>query len=203
MSGPRDSPEDPLAALRDGDPELFERFVEERAATFHGFFRRLGARPGEAEDLTQELFLRLVRHARRYHPRERLEAFCFRIARNAWVDHQRRRALRPVGESDLGGPEDEPSHASRAQASEPAQDPLELREEADRLLAALEHLPETHRAVFELGLIQERPYPEVAEQLGIPVGTVKSRMHHALKKLRALLDVPDPTPAAPKAAPPQ
>ena len=203
MSGSWDYSDDPLASLRDGDPELFERFVEERAATFHGFFRRLGARPGEAEDLTQELFLRLVRHARRYQPRERLEAFCFRIARNAWVDHQRRRALRPVGESDLGGPEDAPSRASQAQASEPSQDPLELREEADRLLAALEHLPETHRAVFELGLIQERPYPEIAEQLDIPVGTVKSRMHHALKKLRALLDVPDPATAASKAASPQ
>ncbi len=203
MSGPWDSPEDPLAALRDGDPEPFERFVEARAAAFHGFYRRLGARAGEAEDLTQELFLRLVRHARRYRPQERLEAFCFRIARNAWVDHQRRRALRPVREADLGDAEDAPRSTERAQAGEAEQDPLELREEADRLLAALEHLPETHRAVFELGLIQERPYPEIAELLGIPVGTVKSRMHHALKKLRALLDVAEPTPAAPKATPPQ
>lgn len=196
MSGPQDSSPDPLAALRDGDPELFERFVEREAATFHGFYRRLGAAPAEAEDLTQELFLRLVRHARRYQPRERLEAFCFRIARNAWVDHQRRRALRPVREADLGDAESPPPSANLA-APQAVGDPLELREESERLLEALAQLPEAHRLVFELGAIQERPYAEIAAELDIPVGTVKSRMHHALRKLRGLLEPAQPTNSTP------
>jgi RNA polymerase sigma-70 factor (ECF subfamily) len=63
----------------------------------------------------------------------------------------------------------------------------EQNEERRRLRAALEQLTEPHRLVFELAVYQELPYAEVSEVLGIPVGTVKSRMHNAVRALREIL----------------
>ena len=62
-----------------------------------------------------------------------------------------------------------------------------MREERERVQAALAHLPESHAVVVELALVQGRPYAEISELLGIPVGTVKSRVFHALRKLREQL----------------
>lgn len=153
---------------------------------FLSFFRRLGAARAEAEDLVQEVFLKLFRHAPSYQPTGKFQAFAYRIARNAWIDRQRRRAVRPpraAGGSDEG----EPSH--ELAASDPTPGALAERdEEAGRVSAAMARLPETHRLVFELGVVEELPYCEISKLLEIPEGTVKSRMFHAVRKLRELLE---------------
>ena len=186
MKGAWDADRDPLAALRDGNPGPFEAFVAAESATFLAFFLRLGALRPEAEDLTQELFLKLFRHAPHYQARDRFSAYSFRVARNAWIDRQRRSAVRPA---PAGGDVGEQAFEQRV-AVDP-REPLErvvAEEEAQRLTRALAALSEAHRMVFELGVVQERPYAEIAETLGIPVGTVKSRMYHAVRKLRAELE---------------
>ncbi|MEM7309748.1 MAG: RNA polymerase sigma factor [Planctomycetota bacterium] len=200
MSGlnrPWDSPPDPLVALRDGDPEPFEAFVRASAARFVGFFRRQGAGPEEAEDLTQEVFLKLHQNAARYRQEERFSSFCFRVARNVWIDGQRRRAARPRPlslDKRLGGPQG--AQADRAgvlgdtlagEAPEPFE-ALRVREEAERLRSAARELPEHHRLVFELGVVQELSYGEISSILDIPTGTVKSRMFHAVRRLREVLE---------------
>lgn len=187
-----DLPEDPLAALLAGEPGPFEAFVESHAPTFFAYFRRQGADRDRAEDLCQEVFLRLYHHAARYRPEERFQAFCFRVARNVWIDDQRRRAARPRpgslalvdgaaagdgAEGVLKGPSAPGDPAARSA----------IREEGERLRAALRTLGEHHRAVFELGVIQELSYAEIAAELEIPVGTVKSRMFHAVRRLREAL----------------
>jgi len=189
VKGDWDALGDPLAALRDGDNLVFETFVRTEAGTFTGWFRRQGASPEEAEDLTQEVFVRLVRGAPRYQPQDRLEAYCFRTARNVWIDRRRadnvRRHQGGVSDAlleDLPGREPEP------------EEPAARNEEAQRALACLARLPEGQRQVFELGVVQELPYADIAKLLAIPVGTVKSRMFHALERLRTLLAMPDPTP---------
>ena len=65
-------------------------------------------------------------------------------------------------------------------------------EERSRLRRCLDQLTEPHRLVFELAVYQERPYAEIAELLGIPVGTVKSRMHNAVQALKQLLGAASP-----------
>ncbi len=188
MRGAWDEPtQDPLSALRDGDPTPFERFVVLEAATLLGFFRRLGAPAEEAEDLAQETLLKLYRNAQRYEARERFSSFVFRVARNAWIDSQRRRSVRPERAAGGGG-DDDPDRAARVTAEQPeAGAGLDSRTRAAALLDALGALPEGQRAVFELGALQELPYEEVSEVLGIPVGTVKSRMFHAVRRLRERL----------------
>lgn len=174
----RNLPRDPLLALSEGDPGPFEELVRTHARTLVAYFRQRGTSLGRAEDLTQEVFLKLFQSAERYQPEERFEAYLFRIARNAWIDECRRKGVRPevvstAGEEDaLPGLPDDPG--ARAAASE---------EEA-RILALVATLPETHRSVFELAVLGELGYEEIASVLGIPEGTVKSRMFYAVRRLR-------------------
>lgn len=186
MKGTWDSDRDPLAALRDGDPCLFEAFVAAETPIFRAFFHRMGASRDEAEDLVQEVFLRMFRHAPGYRPTGKFQAFAYRVARNAWIDRQRRRGARPrraVG----GGGEEEPG-LELVTADPAPEEVAEQQEEAGRVGAALARLPETHRLVFELGVVEELPYSEISQLLEIPEGTVKSRMFHAVRKLRDLLE---------------
>jgi RNA polymerase sigma factor (sigma-70 family) len=187
---------DPLALLRQGLPENFERFVHLESPSFLGFFRRLGASSSEAEDL----FLRLLRGASGYREHGRFLPFCFRVARNLWIDHERRRAARPL---QAIAADEEEHWSDPAQTGDAASARLEQQDQAQRLLQALGELSPSHRAAFELAIVQERPYSEIALLLSIPVGTVKSRVFYCLQLLRQRLgDLADAPPSgAPSLAP--
>jgi RNA polymerase sigma-70 factor (ECF subfamily) len=188
VRGTWDSERDPLAALRRGDSSLFEEFVRTETGTLLAFFLRQGAGSAEAEDLVQDVLLRLYDHSSSYEPRERFGAFAFRIARNAWIDRRRRIQARPAHRS-LDAGQGEGGVADRLEdGAESAGEILSRGEEADRLRRALARLPEPHRLVFELGVLQELGYHDIAAALEIPVGTVKSRMFHAVRKLRRALE---------------
>lgn len=187
MKGTWDDDRDPLAALRRGDPALFEAFVERESATLHRFFLRLGAGRQEAEDLVQEVFLKLYRSAPSYDARSAFGAYALRVARNAWIDRRRRRGVRPEGRSldelELAGEGGAPA----SDGPDPTL-PAERREEVERVGRALAQLSPAHAEVVELALVQGLPYAQIAEVLDIPVGTVKSRVFHAVRRLRAVLE---------------
>lgn len=188
MKGSWDDERDPLAALRGGNRGPFEEFVRSEAATLLRFFQRHGAALGEAEDLAQEVFLKLYRSAPTYSAQSRFSSYVLRVARNAWIDRRRRRAVRPEGPSLDEAAEGSASLLELLPGSEPeVSRRAERLEERERVRAALAHLPESHAVVVELALVQQRPYAEISELLGIPVGTVKSRVFHALRKLREIL----------------
>lgn len=175
-------PQDPLLRYRAGEVGAFEEIVHAYADRLVRFFRRLGGDAATAEDLAQEVFLKMVRGARAYEPQGRFESFLFRIARNAWIDHVRARDARPRPRPIEGGKDREP-----IPVPDPAPGPVERAgtvEDTERMLAALSRLPEGERLVVELGLFQGVPYAEVSTILEIPIGTVKSRMFSAVRRLR-------------------
>lgn len=174
---------DPLLALAAGDAAPFEDFVRRHARTFVAWFRERGASLVRAEDLAQELFLRLYQQADRYRPEGRFLAFSFRLARNLWIDDCRSAALAPRA---WDGPA---SAASAPEPAAPVPDPaarLARAEEEHELARLLAALPQAQRRVFELALEGELSYGEIGLLLDIPVGTVKSRMFHAVRRLRLL-----------------
>src|SRR5262245_21334941 len=178
--GPR--PEhDPLIALRAGNPAPFEEFVRAWARNLTAFFCHQGAAPSRAEDLAQETFLKLYQSAGRYRPSERFTAYCFRTARNVWIDECRRSAARvdraPNREAQRASVEVLGVHAAPGAG-------LLFEEEERSLRALLGALPAGQRRVLELALLGELTYAEIAALLSIPVGTVKSRMFHAVRRLR-------------------
>ena len=167
-----------LAAAK-GDDAAFEALVLRHQKPLLNFFCRLGIGLSDAEDLAQLTFVRLYRYRDTYRPEAKFTTYLYLIARQVRVDEVRRRiraertrnALAEEVAFEMANPPPAPSPGLR-----------------DDLQAALDQLDEPHREVVVLGLVRDLPYQEVAEILGIPVGTVKSRMHHALRRLRELLE---------------
>jgi RNA polymerase sigma-70 factor (ECF subfamily) len=194
LKGHWDADRDPLVALHNGDPAPFEDFVRSEAGTLIAFFVHLGAERSEAEDLAQETFVKLYKSATHYEPRAAFSSYALRVARNAWIDRRRRAAVRPGGVS-LDAQEDDGGGAPLGERlTAPASDVLalaSLSEDRARLRLAIAQLPAAHAAVFELAVLRELPYASVAQTLGIPIGTVKSRVFHALRKLREFLETRD------------
>ena len=188
LTHPPSMPEDTvdyLARYRDGDVTAFRRLVDIYQDRLLQFFYRLCWDRDRAEDLTQDLFLKLMQGSRRYRPEGRLSTFVYRVATNLWIDHYRAQRPQPRLYSL-----DQAVYGDSVDVEGPAPDPRASAEDAEdrnRLRRALESLTEPHRLVFELAVYQERPYAEIGELLGIPVGTVKSRMHNAIQALKQLL----------------
>ena len=139
------------------------------------FFWRQGVSSSEGEDFVQETYLRLWKYRREYKPTAKLSTFLFLMARQVRIDALRRQIRRENREEKWIG-EQPTSEGPTA---------FGVREDVRWALAKLS---EPLREVIELGVFQDLPYAEVAEILGIPVGTVKSRMHNALKELKEIFD---------------
>lgn len=181
-----------MERFRSGDRSALEELVSRHHASLVRYFHLQSRSRETAEDLAQEVWVRVVRHHRNYRPTARFVTYLFSIARNLWIDQYRsRKAAPPMVSADreVGGEgEDGVRLSSLLPSSEP--EPFEkasVHEEAGRVREALERLPDGLREVFELGEIQGLKYSDVAEILDIPVGTVKSRMHAAVHRLREAL----------------
>ena len=138
------------------------------------FFWRQGVSYSEGEDLVQETYLKLWEYRERYVRTAKLSTFLFLIARQVRIDALRHTTRREAREENWGKEQPETT------------DPVYSAK--DDVRWAVSQLSEPLREVVELGVFQDLPYAEVAEILEIPVGTVKSRMSNALKKLREMFN---------------
>jgi RNA polymerase sigma-70 factor (ECF subfamily) len=162
-------------AVADPDGPAFTELYRRHARRIYGLGRRLLGDPALAEELVQESFVRLWRHADRYDPaRGTVRALLTTIARSVAVDLWRRPSSRPL-DPDAG-----PDRAAPGDAVDSLLIALTVRE-------ALDHLSPAHREVLELSYPGDLTQADIAEQLGIPLGTVKTRTFHALKALRRTL----------------
>lgn len=164
-----------MQKLRDGDDTALSVLMERHQQPLANFFRRLGAYR-DAEDLVQETFVRLYRYRRRYRPAARFTTFLYTLARHAWIDGLRR--LRTRERVALGLKEQLEVRGATAPPASLVR--LDVEE-------ALLELDERLRIVVVLNLLQGLTYKEVSDVLGLPVGTVKSRMFAALHELRRRL----------------
>jgi len=166
-----------IQRVADGDRRAFDELHRRYARPVLGLaLRRLGDR-GRAEDAAQEAFIAIWRSARSYDPsRGTGTPWLYAVVRNAITDGQRRTPT-PVAELE-DGPGSEPDPSDEAEASWTAW----------RVHRALEILPEHERPVIELAYWSGLSQSEVAEKLGIPLGTVKTRTRSALARLADALE---------------
>jgi RNA polymerase sigma factor (sigma-70 family) len=142
---------------------------------------RLTGNDADAQDLVQEVLLRVRRGLATYRPGS-LEAWLSRITTNAFLDETRRRKRRPSEplpddpDRVLAGGDDAATALAAATLSDDVQD-------------ALRALPDEYRAAVVLCDVVGLPYGEIADQLGVPVGTVRSRIHRGRALLRSSLKV--------------
>ncbi|MFK8252371.1 sigma-70 family RNA polymerase sigma factor [Ancylobacter terrae] len=181
---PASAPEDMNALVeaiaRHQDRAAFALLFKHFAPRLKTYLLRSGAVPGVADEIVQETMLTVWRKAA-YFDRTKAgaSAWILTIARNLRIDHHRRSRL--VYLPDAGG-QDEPSPDPDVEAA------LIDRERADRLRTALTTLSEEQLTIVRLSFFSDAPHSEIAKALGIPLGTVKSRIRLALSRLRHLLE---------------
>lgn len=184
---------DLLVRLRGGDAAAFDEIVERYERRLIGYFFGLAGDRQAAEDCAQEVLVRIYRARETYEPDASLATFVFRVARNYWIDVYRSRRARPpersLDQPAPGESEGETLGDRMEGAAVAPEDPLVKHEDLERLQVALQRLPEIQRSVLALAGGQNLRYEEIAGILGIPVGTVKSRVHAAVQNLRKLMGV--------------
>jgi RNA polymerase sigma-70 factor (ECF subfamily) len=189
-----------LAALTDQEVVVLARLGQESA--FRDLIRRYErpvfslvyrmVRDRElAEDLVQEAFIKALNALESYRPEFKFSSWIFKIANNAAIDHLRRREL--VTLSLDGAPSAQTPDAIEAtalQIGDRAESPLaelEAKEIGGAIEAAIARLRPEYRACIMLRHVEGRPYEEIAEMLGLPLGTVKTYIHRARNELREAL----------------
>jgi RNA polymerase sigma-70 factor (ECF subfamily) len=173
--------------LRSRDPDLFDRLIEQYHYRLFRYLLTLTGNREAAEDLFQETWLRVLEKGHQYNERWRFGTWLFTIARHLAVDHLRRRhpqGLEALLELDGAA---QPRELEAVDTATPFDRLLEG-EEAARLQVALGRLPATYREVFVLRFQEELELNEIAEILGSPLSTVKSRLYRGLEALRAWLE---------------
>jgi RNA polymerase sigma-70 factor (ECF subfamily) len=140
---------------------------------------RLTGNPDEADDLVQEVLLRVRRGLDTYQPGS-MEGWLSRIATNAFLDDVRRRRRRPVEAL----PDDPERVLGGAPSADEALDRAQLPDEVQR---ALRSLPDDYRAAVVLCDVVGFTYDEIADSLGVPIGTVRSRIHRGRSMLKEKL----------------
>lgn len=164
-----------MLAIRDRqDRAAFADLFRHFAPRVKAFLIKSGMSPALAEECAQDVMATLWQKAHLFDPeRASVATWVFTIARNRRIDALRR-AKRPEPEDLPWGPEPEPDQA----------DAFEMQQETDRLGKALAQLPEKQRALIERAYFGDLSHTEIAEETGLPLGTIKSRIRLALEKLR-------------------
>jgi RNA polymerase sigma factor (sigma-70 family) len=179
-----DTDERLILRVSEGDWRALEELLGRYEAPLFGFFHRLGCRPSACEDLVQTVLIRVYEERSRYDPGRLFAPWIYGIARNVWRDHVRHEARH---RANLGG---ESMEAVLATAPTPPESAQGV-EERDLVQRALQRLPEGERLPLVLRHWLGLRYDEIAEMLGLPIGTVKWRVHKAHRQLAQWLPVRD------------
>jgi len=172
------------AVAETSDRPAFAALFRHFAPRIKGFLIRSGSDEALAEELAQETMVALWRRAATFDPaRAQLSTWLYTIARNLRIDRHRRSVGAPEAAFDDWDPEQQPAEAHLA--------PEELLLAAQRARGvqhALAELPPEQAQVLRLSFFEEHPHSRIAQDLGIPLGTVKSRIRLAVSQLRRILE---------------
>lgn len=175
--------DDLLIAVAHGDREAFEALYGRFAATVFGVVRRTLRDPSQSEEVAQEVFVELWRQAARFDPeRGRASTWILTLAHRRAVDRVRTEQSRRDRTDRVAAREHRREHDEVAET-------VELRLEHQQVRAALDVLTPLQREAVELAYYRGFTYREVAEQLGAPLGTIKTRMRDGLIRMRDALGV--------------
>lgn len=164
-----------MRAVRDGDVAQLGHLFERYHVRLFAYLYRVTDSRAAAEDLVQDVFVRVLKYRATFRDDGRFDTWVFRIARNARNDHFRRAApVEPLQDDALEHPSPECDPAAL----------LEQERDADRLRRALARLRDDRRELIALARYEGLKHEQIAEILGVGVGTVKVRLHRALLELR-------------------
>jgi len=168
-----------------GDEKAYRALVERYQRQVFSLARRMTGSVEDAEDLTQETFVRMFKALDRYDPTRPFAAWLMTIATRLSIDHLRRRRVRPISVTQREpGTRDEEYTLEIEDAGLRPDEIAVQSEEEGRVQDLIDSLPPHYRAVVLLRHQHDLSYEEIAEALHLPLGTVKARIHRARALLR-------------------
>jgi len=176
-----------LERAQAGDLRAFEELVQPHVGRIHSYIARMVGDPAEAEDLTQEVFLRAHRAINSFRGGATFQTWLYRIATNITVDAIRRRKRQEKRVSSLDDPLPGTEGTIARDVADPQPTPEELVETEElrqEVTRAIQELSPKLRAVVVLFDLEGCSYGDIAEALRLPLGTVKSRLFNARARLR-------------------
>jgi RNA polymerase sigma-70 factor (ECF subfamily) len=174
---------------RRGDAQAFRTLVERYQKRAYAVALGMVHNPDDARDVCQEAFLKVHRNLERFEGDARFYTWLHRIVMNVAIDHLRRRRGDQVAfdEAVAPGEAGEDSGIAPRRLGFDPQRALVDRELRDRLRAALERLSPEHRQVLLMREVDGLSYQEMADQTGVSIGTIMSRLFHARRKMQRML----------------
>jgi len=173
-----------------GDEKSLELLIRQYLKPIYSFVCRYVGNSQEAEDITQEVFVRVWRNLKKFDQNKNFKTWIFSIAKNASLDYLKKKKTIPFSEFDT----EEGGNRLTDTLADPSPLPLELLEKAgmaQMLTSAMEKLSPKYRMVLFLRYNDHFNFREIAEIFGEPLNTIKSRHQRAILMLRKILKVED------------
>ncbi|GAK42615.1 RNA polymerase sigma factor [Paenibacillus sp. TCA20] len=171
-----------------GDQRAFAELVElYKDKLFHLAYRMLNNRH-EAEDIVQETFLRVYRNMEKYDPEQKFSTWIYRIATNLCIDRLRRKKPSYSLDAELGDQEGTDGYAMIPSDNRTPESEALLSETQRIIRDAIETLPAKYKSIMVLRYLQDLSLQEISDILGMPVTTIKTRVHRGREFLRKKLE---------------
>lgn len=180
--------ESEVARLRRGDLDALSALISRYQNRLYRYLLRLVHNEAEAEDLFQETWMRVAAKIRAFDPHRNFDAWLFTLAHNLAIDHLRRLRPESLDEPASGGASGETLAARLPSSERPPIESLLERERFGRLQETMSTLPVIYREVLTLRFEEEMKIEEIAQVLGTPVSTIKSRLRRSLEQMRNQLE---------------
>ena len=183
--------EDLMVLYQKGEVRAFEVLLSRHRKPVYNFVLRFVGDKETAEDLLQETFMRVIKGAEAYKRQAKFTTWVYTIARNLCVDQSRRRKHRKHASLDapLDASEESGTLMDVIPGNEMASDRKTVNKQLHATMQkAIAELSEEQREVFLMREFLDMPFKQIADVVGVPENTVKSRMRYALEKLRLELD---------------
>jgi RNA polymerase sigma-70 factor (ECF subfamily) len=180
-----------LTRFNAGDADAFEVLLGRYQRPIFNFIYRSVRQKDHAEELLQEVFLRVIQRSKDFKGQSKFSTWLYTIARNLCIDHSRKMSFRrhrsldtPMRSSSGEGP----SLLDRVEGKEHGADREAIAARVTKkVAAAVDELPKEQKDVFLMRQLQGLPFKEIAAIVGVPENTVKSRMRYALERLQEAL----------------
>jgi len=180
-----------VAQLRRGDLDALSTLLARYQNRLYRYLLRMVRNQAEAEDLFQVTWIRVAEKIHRYDSKRSFEPWLFALARNVAIDHIRR--IRPESLDEPVAGDSGETAAMRLESRErPVLDGILERERTGRMAVALDQLPVIYRELLTLRFEEEMKLEEIAEVLGVPLSTVKTRLRRALDRFKLTLETKYP-----------
>jgi len=176
-----------VANYLQGDERALQTLIRKYTAQVYNFVAQIIGRGQEAEDIAQETFIKVWKNLKKFDQSKKFKTWILQIAKNTAIDFLRKKKLPMIDLQFQDGEEGEDGLLQLPDNEPLAFDSLVLAEQAQVVQKTIKSLPEIYRLVLTMYYVEELTLIEIAEVLGEPIETIKSRHRRGLGKLRGLL----------------